>query len=218
MIGQLSKEEVNRKLLHILALVLPFGIFYIPIYSEISRVDMLYAILSLLSLSILIEFSRMRSGCFADWFSKSFGSMMRTEEQKQLTGATYVIAGSAICAVLSLNNERYAVASFLCLSLFILGDAIAAIVGKAFGRMKIGKKTIEGALACFFLCLILSGLLFPYLPFFFEGWGGNITTFQILIISGTVSALEFFPLKWRQFVLNDNLYVPGVTTLISLNI
>ena len=98
MIGQLSKEEVNRKLLHILALVLPFGIFYIPIYSEISRVDMLYAILSLLSLSILIEFSRMRSkGCFADWFSKSFGSMMRTEEQKQLTGATYVIAGSAIC-------------------------------------------------------------------------------------------------------------------------
>ena len=46
---------------------------------------------------------------------------MRTEEQKQLAGATYVIAGSAICAVLSLNNERYAVASFLCYRFLFLG-------------------------------------------------------------------------------------------------
>ena len=140
---------------------------------------------------------------------------MRIEESNQLTGATYVLGGSAICSLISLHSDLASVCSFLCLTLFVLGDAAAAIVGKAVGRIKIGKKTLEGGIGCFLLCILLTGLLFPSLPLFSQLWGGSITLIQILIISAAVSILEFFPIKWKAFTLNDNLYVPGVSAVIA---
>ena len=215
MIGQLSKEEVNRKLLHILAVILPLGIFYGPLYTDASRSYACLLIFLLLCLSLLIEFFRLRKSVFANWFSNNFGSMMRIEESNQLTGATYVLGGSAICSLISLHSDLASVCSFLCLTLFVLGDAAAAIVGKAVGRIKIGKKTLEGGIGCFLLCVLLTSLLFPSLPLFSQLWGGSITLIQILIISAAVSILEFFPIKLKACTLNDNLYVPGVSTVIA---
>jgi len=215
MIGQLSKEEVNRKLLHILAVILPFSIFYGPLYAGIPRYYACVIIFLLLFCSLLIEFFRLRKSAFANWFSDSFGSMMRMEESNQLTGATYVLGGSAICSLISLHSELASVCSFLCLTIFVLGDAAAAIVGKAIGKIKIGKKTVEGGIGCFLLCVLLAGMLFPSLPLFSQIWGGSITLIQILIISAAVSILEFFPIKWNAYTLNDNLYVPGVCAVIA---
>jgi dolichol kinase len=215
MIGQLSREEVNRKLLHVLAVILPLIIFYGPLYADVPRYYSCLIIFLLLFCSLLIEFFRMRKSVFAIWFSDSFGSMMRMEESNQLTGATYVLGGSAICSLISLHSELASVCSFLCLTLFVLGDAAAAIVGKAVGRIKIGKKTLEGGIGCFLLCVLLAGILFPSLPLFSQIWGGAITLIQILIISASVSILEFFPIKWKAYTLNDNLYVPGVSTVIA---
>jgi dolichol kinase len=215
MIGQLSKEEVNRKLLHVLAVILPLSIFYGPLYADVHRFYACLIILLLLFCSLLIEFFRLRKSVFANWFSNNFGSMMRIEESNQLTGATYVLGGSAICSLISLHSDLASVCSFLCLTLFVLGDAAAAIVGKAVGRIKIGKKTLEGGIGCFLLCVLLAGMLFPSLPLFSKLWGGSITLIQILIISAAVSILEFFPIKWKAFTLNDNLYVPGVSAVIA---
>lgn len=216
MIGQLSKEEVNRKLLHILAVILPLGIFYGPLYSDAPRSYACLLIILLLCLSLLIEFFRLRKSVFANWFSNSFGSMMRVEESNQLTGATYVIGGSAICSLISLHSELASVCSFLCLTLFILGDAVAAIVGKGMGRIKIGKKTVEGGISCFLLCVFLSSMIFPYLPLFSQIWGGSINLIQILAISASISLLEFFPVSWKAYTLNDNLYVPGISSLVAI--
>ena len=216
MIGQLSKEEVNRKLLHILAVILPCGIFYIPLNFEIHRLYACLIIFSLLFLSIFVEIIRMRDSGFSKWFFYSFSSMMRVEEKNQLTGATYVVGGSAICSLISLHSDKAAICAFLCLTLFILGDAAAAVIGKAFGRLKVGQKTLEGALACFSLCVFLSFFIFPSLPFFSEFWGGEITFFQMIFISALISILEFFPIRWNNFVLNDNLYVPGTTSLVAI--
>ena len=58
------------------------------------------------------------------------------------------------------------------LTLFILGDAVAALVGKAVGRIKVGSKTVEGALGCYLLCVALAAFLFPRLPAFLADWGG----------------------------------------------
>jgi len=215
MIGQLSREEVNRKLLHVLAVILPLSIFYGPLYADVPRFYACLIILLLLFCSLLIEFFRLRKSVFANWFSDSFGSMMRMEESNQLTGATYVLGGSAICSLISLHSELASVCSFLCFTLFLLGDATAAIVGKAVGRIKIGKKTLEGGIGCFLLCVLLAGMLFPSLPLFSQIWGGSITLIQILIISAAVSILEFFPIKLKACTLNDNLYVPGVSTVIA---
>jgi dolichol kinase len=82
MIGQLSKEEINRKLLHLLAIILPFGIFYLPIVWKIHPIGVCCLIFFLLFISLLIEYFRLRETPFGSWFSDSFGSMMRTEEKK----------------------------------------------------------------------------------------------------------------------------------------
>jgi dolichol kinase len=214
MIGQLSKEEVNRKLLHIIAVVLPASIFYGPIYYDLTRFFMVGSIFLLLTFSIIIELFRFKIRSFGAWFTSTFGSMMRVDEKKQLTGATYVLAGSAICSLLSTYSEDIAVTAFISLTLFILGDAVAAIVGKAIGRIRVGEKTLEGALGCFVFCAIVAGLVFPQLPCFVKYWGSDISTPEIIIIAATVSILEFFPFKFGRLVLNDNLYVPVVTTLV----
>ena len=216
MIGQLSKEEVNRKLLHIVAVVLPVLIFYAPIFFDISRLSIFGIILLLFIFSLLIEFLRIKVFSFGNWFIRSFGSMMRLNEKKELTGATFILGGSAICSLLSIYSEDVAVAAFLSLSLFIIGDAAAAIVGKAIGRNRIGIKTLEGAGGCFFSCLIIGGLIFPQLPLFLDYWGGEISIFEIISIASVISILELFPIKLGRLILNDNLYVPTVTTFVTI--
>ena len=214
--GQLSKEEINRKLLHIVAVILPVSIFYGPKVLCISKLSVCCIIFTLLILSLSIEFLRFRHSNFGIFFIKSFGSMLRKEEERKLTGASYILAGSFICSLISLFNDLAAAACFLCLTLFILGDAFAAIVGKAVGRIRVGDKSVEGGLACFLICILFSNFIFPELPFFLECWNKQFNIIQILIISLSISLLEFFPFKIGSVSLNDNLYVPGITSLIAI--
>ena len=93
MSGDLSKEEINRKLLHVLAVVLPAGIFYGPDFFEVERIWACILALSLTCFSIFVEVARLRNGAFGKWFLLSFGLLLRKEEKHQLTGATYLIAG-----------------------------------------------------------------------------------------------------------------------------
>ena len=126
MSGDLSKEEINRKLLHVLAVVLPAGIFYGPDFLEVERIWACILALSLTCFSIFVEVARLRNGSFGKWFLLSFGLLLRKEEKHQLTGATYLIAGGAICSLISLQGEGAAACAFIGLTFFILGDAAAA--------------------------------------------------------------------------------------------
>ncbi len=215
MIGILSKEEVLRKLLHILALALPVGIFYCPIIWDFNRLYVVFLILSFLLLFLIIEISRLKSIFLGKWFSYFFGSMMREEEKIKITGATYILGGSLICSFVSLYSDFAAAASFISLSLFILGDAAAAISGKAFGRIKVGKKTLEGAVGCLILCVSVSVFVFPQLPKFSSLWGNEISILEILVISFSVTILELFPIRVGHVSINDNLYVPVASTFIA---
>lgn len=216
MIGELTKEEVNRKLLHILVVILPVGIFYCPLFFDISRNYMFWGTFALLIISLLVEFLRLKTSFFSKWFRIFFSQMLRVEEKERLTGATYVFGGSALCSLISIHSEIAAVAAFISFTLFILGDAAAAIVGKAIGRMKIGKKTLEGAIGCFILCVILSSSFFSFLPCLIDIWGGQLSSFQIILIPSLITSLEFFPIKLGRFVLNDNLYVAPLTSIIII--
>ena len=69
-----------------------------------------------------------------------FGSMMRKSELRQLTGASYVLAGSAICSVIFYGDFCGGFLLFMLDSLHS-GDAAAALVGKAFGRIRIGENS-----------------------------------------------------------------------------
>ena len=211
----LTKEEINRKLLHILAVLVPVGIYYGPTYFEVGRIWASVVVVSMMLFAFSIEFLRFKKDPFGNWFSRLFGSMMRKEEKWKLTGATYLIAGSAICSLVSLY-EGAAACAFLSLTLFILGDAAAALVGKAFGRVKVGAKTLEGSIGCCLVCITLGVFVFPNLPGFLDGWGGEWSMLLVLALSLTVTLLELVPVKFLGIVINDNLYVPAATVVVAM--
>ena len=216
MFKPIPSEEVYRKLLHVLVIILPLGVFYGPSLFGLDRTSLAVLSCFLLLFSILVEFLRLKNQAFGAWFYSTFGSMLREEERLNLTGATYVVAATFLCACISVLGEAFAASSCLGLTLFILGDAAAALAGKSVGLIRVGKKTLEGAIGCFLLCFLLSYWVFPMLPQFLEKWGGGITLYQALIIGASVALLELFPIKIGSLRLNDNLYVPVLVACIAV--
>jgi dolichol kinase len=179
----LRTEEILRKALHLLALAIPFGIYYVP--RE-------YAVIILPSLTaafLTAEALRLKTVFFGRWATRAFGPFMRDRESKSLTGAAYMFIAGTIALLLFPKNV-----AFIALSFVFLGDAAAALVGIPYGRIRVGKKSVEGTLACFASCLVL-WCLFPRVPI---GQG--------MLCAILTSLLELLPLP-----IDDNLLVPLVT-------
>ncbi len=209
----LRKEEITRKLLHLFALVMPVGIFYFPKWSLPSYLPL--AILSfVLAGSMIIENLRLKNPAIQRLFFQFFGSMLREEESKKTTGSTYVIGAAVLCNILFWKTPYI---SFMVLSLFILGDAVAAIVGLSIGRIKIGKKSLEGSMACFLLCMTLFYAVFPLLPGILQPWGGKVPMIIAVTTSLSITIFELIPLRIApKIVINDNLAVPVISGFVML--
>ncbi|MDR2591412.1 MAG: hypothetical protein LBC59_01215 [Chitinispirillales bacterium] len=213
----LRKEEITRKLLHLFALLMPAGIFYLPRFGVHDAVPI--GILAFLVIgSIAVESLRFRIPAVQKIFFVCFGHLLRQEEDKKVTGSTYVIAAALICSLIFINHKYI---SFMVLTLFILGDAIAAIVGLSVGRIKIGKKSLEGSSACFAMCMILFYALFPYLPWLLDTdpcpWHGKIPLSVAAVSSLSITIFELIPLRiTNKLTINDNLAVPIITGGIML--
>jgi dolichol kinase len=208
----LTKQEINRKLFHLFALLLPIGIFYLPKVFGISEVIPPVILTGLLLAIAVLETARFRKPEIQKKFRVCFGSMLRQEENKTITGSTYFIASAMICSFLFLNEPHI---SFMALTLFSIGDAAAAVAGQSIGKIKIGKKSLEGSLACFIACVILFVALFPHLPFLLDEWGGSAPLSLVLITAFAITLFELIPLKiTKDLVINDNLSVPVIAGLV----
>ncbi len=209
----LRKEEITRKLLHLFALAMPVGIFYFPKWSLPSYLPL--TILSFLLVgSVVVESLRFKNPAIQKLFFKFFGSMLREEESSKTTGSTYVIGAAVLCSILFWKTPHI---SFMVLSMFILGDAIAAIVGLSIGRIKIGKKSLEGSMACFILCMALFYGVFPFFPGILEPWGGKVPFIIAIATSLSITIFELIPLRITpKIVINDNLAVPVISGFVML--
>jgi len=212
----LRKEEITRKLLHLFALLMPAGIFYLPECFGVHPAVPV-AILAFLTVgSITVESLRFRVPAVQKTFRFCFGHLMRQEEDGKVTGSTYIIAAALLCSII-FYNYRYI--SFIVLTIFILGDAIAAIVGLSVGRIKIGKKSLEGSLACFAMCMALFYFVFPHLPgavfnaFNDRAWYSDIAAWSISVAASlSTTIFELVPLRiTKKLTINDNLAVPVIT-------
>jgi dolichol kinase len=208
----LKKEEINRKLLHLFALAMPIGIFYIPRIEWVSLWVPPIVLFFLFGASLLLEVLRFRYPNTRALFLKYFQFLLRKNERRNFTGATYLIGGAALSSLVFVHAPHI---SFVMLTLFILGDAMAAIVGQSLGRIRFLGKTVEGSLACLLTCILLFSLLFPRIPLLFETWGHPVSWAYMLGTSFLITLLELIPVKiTRNRYLNDNLYVPIATGLI----
>lgn len=211
----LTKEEINRKLLHVFSgTLIPAGIFYIPMIDGYSAITPILVLGLLTGGSLLLEYLRFNNATVQQMFMAIGSTMLRKSEKKSLTGSTYIFMSAFLCSIIFINHPHVA---FIALSLFILGDAIAAIVGISVGRIKIGKKSLEGSGACFILGLLLFFFAYPHVPMLLDRWHGSVPLPLIIIASFSNTIFELFPISLGQKLnINDNLSVPLITGLILL--
>jgi dolichol kinase len=211
----LTKEEINRKLLHILSgSLIPLAILYLPKINGVPAWAPMAILGVLTALFGLSEFIRLNVPAVQKMYFGLLGSMLRPDEKKKVTGATWIFASAFICTVVFNGSPHI---SFMAISLFILGDAVAALVGLSMGRVKIGRKSLEGSLACFVLCMVLFEAVFPFVPGLLVPWNGVIPPAVALLGALGITVLELFPIRIsRTMILNDNLYVPVIAGCIMM--
>lgn len=208
---KLPKEEIARKLLHLFALTMPAGIYYLPKFGLVWYIPTI--ILGIvLGGSIVIEKLRQVNPAVQALFYKFAGSMLRKEEKHSTTGSTWVIGAAFICSIIFRKDPWIAL---IVLTIFILGDAVAALVGMSMGRIKIGKKSLEGSAACFALCMLFFYAVFPFIPGLLDPLGGKAPILVAVVTSFTITLFELIPLRITpKIVINDNLAVPVIAGLV----
>ena len=193
---QLEVSEFSRKIFHLLNMVIPL----IHVYFIEDRMEMLIFLSLMLIFCFFIEVFRTQYFILHKFFKKYLHFMMRdSEKEGEITGATWVFAGSLFTIILIPKP-------FCIVALFFLavGDTFAALVGMNYPFLKIGRKTLSGSIACFVTCCII-GLLFSF--------GLNTSTIMFGAFIATLTELS-------SMKINDNLSIPifsGVS-MYSFNI
>jgi dolichol kinase len=147
-------SEAQRKTLHLAAIVLPLWILFQPFPWPRTHRQWVALLLVLTAFAITVDVIRIHDHRVRRFFGRFFGGLMRRHEQFSLTGATYLLLASLLA--LELFPRPFAAAA---IGFTILGDGMAALVGRAYGRVKFFNKTLEGALGGLVACLAWAALL-----------------------------------------------------------
>ena len=105
-------------------------------------------LLPLTFVALVLDVSRHYIASVQEWFSVMFGWLLRRHEsdskKKRLNGATYVLVSATLCVLIF--PKPITITAF---SILILGDMMAALIGRRFGRHRFFDKSVEGSLAFF---------------------------------------------------------------------
>lgn len=175
--------EVKRKAIHLFALVMPIGYYLVPFRWAVGL--LLTAWLVSLTLDVIRLF-RLRA---YKWTGRVFSPVLRPQEERDFTGATYILFAGLFCRIAFDVPAAAAGMGFI-----ILGDTAAALVGRRWGRHRFGHKSYEGS-AAFFVCAALWALFVPGIPI---GWG--------LAAAALATVVEA-----TSGLIDDNVSVPLVT-------
>ena len=144
----LLAAELKRKSIHLSSIAIPVAYYVTP---DAWQRHFERGLLALVILSLAIEVFRLNHPRTRHVFRHFFGELIRNHEEASLLGSTYLL----IACLLSIHLFPKPIA-VLALSFLILGDTVAAIVGKSIGRIRLFGKTLEGSLACFLVCFALT--------------------------------------------------------------
>ncbi len=133
------------------ALVIP-GSYY---FFRLTKGEMLTIMVPAAALMILIDIARLRRWSFWRGFARRILSPIIREHEMagDFTGATYILL--TVCATIAMFEMPIAVAA---LAFIIIGDSLAALIGRKFGRHRFWNKSLEGSLACLAGTLVVAAL------------------------------------------------------------
>ena len=190
------KEEVLRKVIHLGTLLIPL------LYLFVTRKQTLSIIVPVAILSLVIDIMRLEDVRLSKVFLKFFGALLREHERQTLTGVSYLLVSSSLCILF--YDKPIAILSVLFL---ILGDPVAALVGRRYGRAQLwGGKSLEGSLACLVVCLAVT-VFVPGLPMWPEVPAMSLSARLLGPLTATL--VECFPVS-----VDDNLSIPLVSGLV----
>lgn len=139
------RHELQRKAIHLSSAAIPVA--YAWLFSQ--RV-MLLLLVAACAVALAVEVGRRRSPAVASLFSRTVGPMLRSHETERAVGATWMLLSYLL--VVAVAPKPAAIAGMCAVS---LGDGVAALVGRAIGRVRLGTtgKSLEGAIACFLVTM-----------------------------------------------------------------
>lgn len=147
-------DEARRKAIHLYALVLPLGVLFQITPWPRGRAQWSEVLGALTVIALLIDLIRLQHAGLRGLFKRFFGGMIREHEAWTLLGSTYLL----IAAVLAVDLFPRSIAG-TALGFTVLGDAFAAMVGRAWGRHRVFGKSLEGAAAGLAISLVWAGWL-----------------------------------------------------------
>lgn len=190
------RHEVYRKGIHLSSLWIPALIYFSN--------TLIASLIFILALGgeILLEYGNYKKWRWARiLFMMPFMSVLRNSERQHkhfnLTGGVYILASSLICTLLFSP-----VIAAIALTVMLISDTLAALVGKAIGQRKIYRdKTLEGTVAFFMSALFIMMLFNP------------LHTFTYVSVIACLAA-TFMELFEHWFELDDNFSIPLVIGII----
>ncbi len=181
--------EARRKAIHLAFIVLPLELLLEVLPWPRTHTEFRQLFLALTTGAIAVDVLRIHERRVRTFFRQFFGEMIREHERMSLLGSSYLLLAALIAIEVFPQSLAAAALGFT-----VLGDAMGALVGKAWGRHKVFNKSLEGAVGCLCACL---------------AWGAVVVAVAhvswTVIIAGAVVAtvVEILPIP-----LDDNL---GIT-------
>ena len=185
------RREFGRKMFHMLALV------YWAAFAYLGWPRVVYWLGGWLIVVTAIETARLRIAAVERRLVGWFEGMIRDTERKHYSGIIHTTTGSLLAMLIARGDPAIVGAA---IGQLAFGDAAAALVGKAFGRVKIlgGKKSLEGSLACAAACYAVA-------------IAAGVRPGAALASALVASAVELLP---TTGFFNDNLWMPAASAIV----
>lgn len=185
--GERVRHEAPRKAIHLAMIVIPLGILHLPL--TVSRRVLMGAALLLL----VADLAKIHQPRVRTYFLTFVGHLIRRHEREGITGSTYMIVSALLATYLYQPGTAAAAMVYL-----IVGDTLAAMVGKAWGRTPLFGKTLEGSLAGLLTSFGAAWLLVP-----------GISPWHLLAAALAAAVVEVAPIP-----VDDNFRIPLLSGLV----
>lgn len=190
------RQEILRKLIHLSSLWMVVAVYLLP------RSAAVLLFFTLCASTMFVEYGTYRNWpVFAPLYRKFFGKMLRTKETTlgfHMSGAPYVLAAAFLVSLLF-----YKEVAIFALTVMLIGDTAAALIGRKWGVHKINHQTksVEGSGAFFLSGLAISGLYAAFFSWTVPLFWGSVSGVFLATLA------ELYENKLR---IDDNLSVPVI--------
>jgi len=147
-------RELLRKSIHLGFLVLPLQLLYEVLPWPRGRSEFRLLLLALVAIAVLLDLLRIHEHRVRLFFRAFLGGLIREHERFNLLGSTYLL----LAALLAIEIFPFRIAA-AALGFTVLGDAFAAMAGRAWGRHRLFRKTYEGGAAGLLACMAWAAFL-----------------------------------------------------------